>query len=387
MKKLSYTFYLFIFLSISTCVKEKKVVPNNAEFVELSGYMAGNDISTIFSNDGNLLMCANDSNKITLYKTSQDGALIWTKKYNFDNNYSTTGLIQTVSNDIFICTSSDKNYSTSLYDILLIKTNDIGDTIWTKTYGTSDNEYFKSIIKTSDGNILISCETKNHTNNNLSDVYVLKVNTDGDVIWSSIYEDLNSEEIFSVLETQNGEYLLTGQAYPANFETQIYLLKINSSGEKLWDKKMGEKCTATSTIELSNGDLVMSGKVLYKGDAQQAIVKTDNLGNPIWSKIYGDNKHSEYCTSIKEKPDGTFLICGYSTSINNYEVRPDILLSNIDQNGNKIWSKIFGSSKDDIAQNMLLDANENIIITGHTTSDLYTPAIFIVKVDKNGNYY
>ena len=80
-------------------------------------------------------------------------------------------------------------------------------------------------------------------------------------------------------------------------------------------------------------------------------------------------------------------MCIKYASINNYEVRPDILLSNIDQNGNKIWSKIFGSSKDDIAQNMLLDANENIIITGHTTSDLYTPAIFIVKVDKNGNYY
>ena len=379
---------LFTISVFSACKKEEALPSSQTPeaqptYFSYNGQIGTNDNSTIISNDNNVLICGNLISDLSILKLDLAGNELWRKDFSTGNGSSASGIAETSINELFICGSTSKNYSTSKNDILLIKTNSSGDTIWSKTYGGVESEYGTNIIPTSDGNILISGKTESFGAGSFGDIYLIKVNTNGDTLWTKSYpdQDQDQEVPFNLLETSDGGYLVTGTNEDNSNPRGLYLLKVNSSGNKLWDNTIGAGLWkwGYSTIELANGDLITVGQYTTGGYSQVLVLKSDNQGNTIWEKQFGESNLSEKGYSIKENMNNTYTITGSSYDVNT--TQDDIIVFNIDANGNQLWFKKFGSTVNDWGANIVKGLNDENVITGG-----YNGNIFMTKLNNNGEF-
>ena len=377
----------------SSCKKDKvepqPTNPTTPTYYTFEGMIGTNDNSTVVTNDNNLTVCGNSNNNICLLKISKTGNQIWRKDFTAGNNTSASALVETSNQDLLIVGRTSRNYATSSWDVLLVKTNSAGDTLWTKTYGSNKEDYGYQIIKTNDSNYLISAITYADSTSGFCDIYLLKVNSDGDTLWTKSYKDQDQEIPFHVIQTQNGEYLVTGTNEDNSQPRGLYFLKVDASGNKLWDKTIGAATWrwGYSTLELSSGDLLTCGHHTSNGHSQVLLVKTDNAGNEYWEKEFGDANLSEESNSIKPNSDGTFTITGSSYDVTT--TQDDIILLKVDQNGNQVWYKKFGGAASEWGVNLIKDSNGDNIITGTTYSygtNASSGNIFMTKTDDSGNF-
>ena len=122
-------------------------------------------------------------------------------------------------------------------DFYLIKTNNLGDTSWTKTYGGNLNDIAYSVRQTSDSGYVIAGTTFSFGVGG-SDFYFVKTNAVGDTIWTKTFGFNGQENGFSVLQTNDGGYLVAGNtdSIPTS---SILLVKTNSLGIVSWSKILG----------------------------------------------------------------------------------------------------------------------------------------------------
>lgn len=378
------TVLILIILILISCKKEgKETKPTEAEptFFTFSGLIGASDNSTIVSEDNNLIICGNLDNYVSVLKISKSGNKIWRSDFYAGNNGEAKSMTQTSNGDLFICGNTHKNHSDTIMDILLIKMNLSGDTIWTKTYGGNELDYCKNIITTSDENLLLVGKRDSFRAGLLKNIYLLKVNYSGDTLWTKKYSNTDYKVPYSLLETTDGGYLITGTNEDNSNLGGIYLLKVSSDGEKMWDQTIGEGSHkwGYSTIELSSGDFLTCGFHNNGRYNQVLVLKSDNQGNTIWEKEYGVGNLSEHGNSIKKNLDETITITGSCYNINTFS--GDIIILKIDQDGNQDWFKKFGSSKSDWAINLVKDTNDDNIITGNSNG-----SIFMTKIDSKGGY-
>jgi hypothetical protein len=378
MKRLSLLGILL--LSFTACKKDSDPESQpTANYNTFPGSIGSNDNSTCFSSDGNLLICGNTGYgaDLSVLKITKTGTQIWRKDFNAGIMSTATGITER-NGEIFVCGQTQRNYALNKADVLLTKLSATGDTIWTKTYGTTEDDHGRNIIATSDGNILISGITYGFGVVTYCDIYLIKVDPDGNILWEASYPDIEQEVAYNLMETQNGEYLITGTNEDTdNSGRQLYLLKVNASGQQVWNKKIGSAWKwGYSSIETASGDLLICGEQYNPFQTSQVmLIKTDNLGNVIWSKEFGESA-SEEGNSIKQNPDGSFTITG-RTQING---QSKVILIKIDENGNQLWFKKFNDYYGGNALNLLKDGDDNIL-TGNRNE-----GIFMTRTDGNGNF-
>lgn len=369
---------------ITSCTKESKKqtkidFPDGPVFIHLEGVIGTYDNSSILPSDGYILVCGDLADSLTLFKVGNIGHTIWRSNIYCGEQSHASAITESSDNSIFICGSTDRNWQTSKKDVLLVKTNSIGDTLWSKTYGGEEVDYAVNIIFTSDGNILISGVTGSFGADLFGDLYLIKVNTDGDVIWSKTFYNQNQERGYGLIETQAGEYLITGKNNDLGDDQGMYFLKVSEEGEKLWDRTIdsGSQSIGYTSLETENGEIITCGA--SNGDVSQVmVVKSDANGDVIWKKYYGDHFRSEIGFSIKENYNDTYSITG---SINNpADFSTQILLLNIDDNGNEVWLKNYGYGLS--GRNLIVDDDfKHHVLGGNNFENM-----FISYFDKDGVY-
>ncbi len=178
-----------------------------------------------------------------LMKTDDNGDSLWTKTYcNFKvNSPDFTGpaskIIQTSDMGYILChTSLDYAQNQRMQ---IIKFNESGDTVWSRKYNNDDYSYGSSIIQASDGNYL-ACGSQGMSDNGTSDAMIVKIDPDGVVIWEREYDRFGYDDGFSsIKETAPDEFVAAGNAsdVPSGGENNFaYVVKINATGDTLWTR-------------------------------------------------------------------------------------------------------------------------------------------------------
>ena len=274
----------------------------------------------------------------------------------------------------FIIAATSNSYGNGGYDAVLMKIDSLGNYVWTKTYGGNDWDFAYSVVQTYDSGFVFCGETYNNTNG-YSDVYIVKTNSLGDTLWTRTYGGTLIDKGNSVIETSDSNIVVAGITNTITDSTQIYIIKLTATGTLLWDSIYGGSLyeNANQIIETYDGGYVIASCTNSNsvgGDQNYLIKKVGSNGNSLWefTIVNGPSPtpDDEDAYTIYELSNNNLLISGYSKTGGNSK---NVIFFELLSGG---WwagsSSVIGHNDDDFIKRVTIGNNGNILGAGSTRS-------------------
>ena len=287
----------------------------------------------------------------------------------------------------YIIAGSTRSFGAGEYDVYLIKTDSLGDTLWTKTYGGTDWDKGQSAQQTLDGGYIITGWTQSF-GAGVANVYLIRTNTLGDTLWTKAYGGANIDEGYSVRETTDGGYIIAGRttSYGAG-DYDLYLIKVDGAGNTTWTKTYGGTYPDMGLCVRQTSDegyiIVGATSSFGAGGHDVYLVKTDSLGDTLWTRAQGGS-YSERGFSVQETQSGAYITAGLTGSFG--PGGSAFYLTKTDAAGDTLWTRTYGGSAGDIGHSVQETAEGGYIIAGYTNSfGAGAIDVYLVKTDSLGD--
>lgn len=217
---------------------------------------------------------------IYLIKTDSTGNLTWTKIFDGASYLGQSSTQQTTDGG-YIITGSAVISGSGDEDFYLIKTDTIGNLVWAKTYGGANNDVSWFGGQTIDGGYIIAGQTESFGLGNF-DVYLIKTDSIGDTLWTKTLGTTDFEAAYCIYQTPDSGYIISGKN-----NSKGYLLKTDASGNPLWSKRYDAFYNdfANSVCATSDGGYIVAGYGFYPSSSEVYLIKTDSLGNSGCNQI------------------------------------------------------------------------------------------------------
>lgn len=304
------------------------------------------------------------------------------------NNYDYGHGIEFDSSGNIYITGETLSYGAGYYDAFITKLTPSGTLSWFKTFGGDDNDNSYDIAVDSAGNIYVTGETGSY-GAGFRSIFISKFTSSGILSWFNTISGDLTDCGYGIAVDSSGYVYITGEtsSYGAG-DYDVFVAKLDSTGgDLLWFKTIGG-----SNIDRGYGIAIDSSGYVYitgetfsygAGDRDAFIAKLDASGNLLWFKIIGGENHdSSYGIAIDAS--GYIYITGYTDSYGAGET--DILIAKVDALGNLLWLKIIGGNAWDYGHSIVIDASNNIYITGDTNSyGAGNRDVFIARLDSSGS--
>ncbi|HSF90400.1 MAG TPA: T9SS type A sorting domain-containing protein [Saprospiraceae bacterium] len=285
--------------------------------------------------DGGYILCGADNgygnDSLTLIKTDASGNPQWKHKYRMSVDRTVGRYVQQTQDGGFIIAGYMGDAPSSF--AYIIKTDATGTLEWSKSYG-GGKEIATCIQQTGDSGYLVIGQTGSYGHGSI-DMYVLRLNSLGDTLWTKTYGTEDYEHGFSLDITSDGGFVALG--YNNNRNGDLYLVKADEFGNELWTKSYGgdSQDDGHSVEQTTDGGYFLAGRK-SNGSNQPVdmyVVKTDPEGEVIWDAVYPQGLISE-ASSAQQTSDGGYIILGSTTSIIDQTSTSDMYLVKIDSVGN-----------------------------------------------------
>jgi hypothetical protein len=327
---------------------------------------------------------------VYVIKLDANSNLQWTKTIGGKGWEAGSSLIQTSDGGYVIAgyTYSFGTGSSDVYsDVYVIKLDANGNLQWTKTIGGKYHDLGRSIIQTSDGGYAIAGTTKSFGAGG-KDVYVVKLDANGNLQWTKTIGGPESEDGYSLIQTSDGGYVIAG--YTESFgagETDVYVVKLDAHGNLQWTKTIGGENDdkSYSLIQTSDGGYAIAGYTSSFGAGRDDIyvVKLDAKGNLQWTKTIG-REYGDEGRSLIQTSDGGYAIAGYTKSFG--AGWNDVYVVKLDAKGNLQWTKTIGREYGDEGSSLIQTSDGGYAIAGSTQSfGAGEWDVYVVKLDRNGD--
>ncbi|MCH8905168.1 MAG: hypothetical protein IIA45_14800, partial [Bacteroidetes bacterium] len=167
-----------------------------------------------------------------LAKTDQAGTIQWIKIIGGIGDDLISSVIQT-SNNGFIGAGLTTSFGSGGSDVYIVRTDANGDTLWTRAYGNTMDDWANKIIQTSDGGFLVAGVSEINPGF-VYGAYFIKLDAQGDTIWSKIYHSFSYEYANAVIQTSDGGYVFAGNSRGvSNGGFDFFLIKTDALGNVL----------------------------------------------------------------------------------------------------------------------------------------------------------
>lgn len=328
---------------------------------------------------------------LTFYSFSQSEPNITTGGADNDFCFS----ICNAHNGGYAVTGSTRSFGAGSNDFYFLLIDSSGQIVVNKTYGWKHQDFFRSIIPIQDGYAFVG-DAWDYGPGGL-DIYMLTTDNLGVIKNSFMFGTTKRDNGFDILQTNDGGFLILGHSRLENPMGDIYLLKVNNSGEKEWQKSFAGEGNdyAFQIIKSSQDDgyvFIGSKNGFFDDvhadfkthDADIELVKIDSDGNEIWKKVYGKSEH-DFGNNLCSAPDGGYYLIGSSQSYGNGSF--DMLLIKTDENGDEQWIKSFGGPEYEYGKSVVMNTEGDLYLLGSSKSYGTDGSvdIFIVKTDADGN--
>jgi len=360
----------------------------------------------------------------------------WQRSFGGNTNDQIYGFLWT-GNEIFIGGTSispvsgnktSPNYGSS--DFWLLRLDESGTRLSENSFGGTEGDVLTCIKKTSDNGYAlggISASTNSGTKTSVrwgaGDYWLVRLGPNGNQLWDASFGGTSSELLWSIDETQDGGFILAGSsASGANGNkttprlgntggSDVWIVRVDSNGNKLWDKSFGGTNfdEAHRVLQLADGgylvgcdsDSGISGNKTNAsfGGSDYWLIRLDTDGNKLWEKVYGGNS-TEYLYDVQQTSDGGFILAGSSTSgISGNKTTvalggQDFWIVRVDTNGVILWQKSFGGSNHEEPYQVCQTSDGGFIIGGYsysgvsgnkTSGNYGVGDYWVVRLDRDGN--
>jgi len=290
----------------------------------------------------------------------------------------------------YIISGSTSSFGAGNQDIWLVKTDTHGNKLWDKTFGGEKNEGGFSVQQTTDGGYIV-CGATNSYGAGGADAWLVKTDSSGNKLWDKTFGGAEGDVAYSVQQTTDGGYILCGSTKSqAGGNNEMWLIKTDADGNKLWDKTFsGNAWTAGASVQQTkDGGYVACGTTSIanpprpNGDSEVLILKTDASGSKEWDNIIGGGEQEQYMgSSIQQTTDGGYIVYGRTRNM-------DALLIRVDSKGTKLWDKKYREI--DEAGNSVQQTTDGGYIVCGTGIFFFEPrraqpAVWLMKADINGD--
>lgn len=359
-------------------------------FADLMGYSlaATSDKGFLFTGSGKSVNGAANAN-ILLIRTNNSGDTLWTRS--FGGAYADDGYYAMETADSGYLVGGDTySFGAGRSDAYVLRTDKKGKLLWSKTYGGAGSEDITGAIQTADGGFLLLGSTSSYGAGDF-DIYLLRINASGDTLWTKTIGGPKADFGLCLRVTADKGFIISGytQSFGAG-EDDALLLKLDTDGQLQWMKTYGGKSSdaGSSVLQTADGGFLLSGKTHsfqnpVDGDAY--LVRTDNNGDTLWTRQYGESNGTEWAHDAAESSTGELLVTGDTYSFG--AGHSDVYLLRTDQNGNVLGSKTYGTASFDYGRSIWQDTDGSYVIGGQSSGfgdgdlDLY-----LIKEERfNGN--
>ena len=286
---------------------------------------------------------------------------------------------QNSSGDYFLLSNSNSGGQGDL-DFVVTKTDGLGESLWSYTYGNSRRDSATSMKPTKDGGVVI-CGYTTTSSNNING-FVSKISSSGALQWSRALDTDSTEQLFDVVQAFNGEYYACGYVKTDTLGDNILICKLSSSGAISWTKSFGGigDDRGMSIIEDNLGRLVIAGytsndsvNIGTSGDKDFQLLALSSAGNVLNSKNIGTS-NSEIATQIIMTADNAYYVAG--NILQNGGMNSNLLISKIDTTFKILNTDLIASVDNLILKDIKLGNNNSIIIAMSSRSSMSTNAVF-----------
>ncbi len=307
----------------------------------------------------------------------------WQKTFIGSGNGSVSSVRQTNDGGYIIAGSTNSS-------AWLIKIDSTGNKLWDKTIGGSKDDEAYSVQQTNDGGYITAGCTYSWSNSygvgTFEHAWLIKTDASGDMIWDKTLGGSGLDKAYSVQQTNDGGYITVGITFPdkGGFD-DVWLVKTDASGDMIWDKTFGGPGydEAESVQQTNDGGYIIAGQIDYFEGGDAWLIKTDASGNELWNKTF-DELGIDEARSVQQTNDGGYVIAGYTSS--SGAGKTDAWLIKTDASGNKLWDKTFGGSGIDQAYSVQQTSDGGYIIAGLTGSyGAGKTDAWLIKTDASGN--
>ena len=227
-----------------------------------------------------------------IIKTDQNGDTLWTSRINLWEGHQsfTRGIIE-FDNGEFLFTSTILYPNYNGYPVL-IRTDSIGDTLWTKHF-YSDNTNDMWILNpiNNQGNNYYYCGGTNFGSNDYNGLIVEIDATNGDSLMQRFYGDSTSQFFSYLYKLDDGSFIAGGHQTDSNDDGDFWLVKLDESLNVVWEKTYGGDGydSMNKLIINTNGNYTMVGRTESFGEGGQDgyVVRTDSDGTVLWDTTFG----------------------------------------------------------------------------------------------------
>ena len=222
---------------------------------------------------------------------------------------------------------------------------------WIQTQWKNNYDAGHSVQQTNDDGYIIGGWTNSFGNGD-NDLYLIKTDENGNEIWNQTFGGTNNDQGYSVKQTSDGGYIISGYTETIEGYHDIYLIKTDETGNEEWSKSFGGEYddTSNSIQQTMDGGYIIIGTTQSFGNGLKDvyIIKVDENGNEEWNQTYGGLGDDEG-SFIQQTNDGGFIIIGWT---NSFGLTPltfnDVYLIKTTSNGIEEWSQTFGGIYNDI---------------------------------------
>jgi hypothetical protein len=381
-------FFLLIALAIifSSCKKdendEENPDDNPLAWTLFDGVMSNHAGGALaLTPDNNVMVAGILNTNYQIYKTNIAFEQTWQKNKGQAAFEEANAIAITDDNACIIAGNSSVGLQSQIY---ILKLDASGNEIWEGNYGWMDVNVCNGICVSNDQLSYVICGQGQNTSKKMafSDIMAMKIDMSGDTIWYRTYEDIGEELAYAVTSTSDGGFVITGRDENNN-NKDLALIKIDADGKLEWFRFFGGNTWEEGfyVTEDSQGNFVACG--ISQGNYSNVyVVKASSSGSLIWEYTYGQSDKNEKGYCIQEASDG-YIISGSQYIIENID--DDIYILKIDKDGEYIWQAVYGGSASDYGNAVRILNDGSLILAGTTRSNSDAGNIFLMKADANGN--